>query len=107
MDQPLAHARRVLVNRALDGAERRRRRRRELESTGRRPLDRLADPGAVAIGGSARGSFCSACSAQSTAACRGRWRSRASTSSSFERDCDASASPVPRVLPQTPTRVSS
>jgi RNA polymerase sigma-70 factor (sigma-E family) len=48
MDQPLAYARRVLVNLALDDARRRSRRRRELEAGERVPLDARADPGAAA-----------------------------------------------------------
>jgi RNA polymerase sigma-70 factor (sigma-E family) len=48
MDQPVAYARRVLVNLALDDGARRSRRRRELQSTDRAPLDGRADAGAAA-----------------------------------------------------------
>jgi RNA polymerase sigma-70 factor (sigma-E family) len=47
MDQPIAYARRILVNFAIDGSKRRSHRRRELDSAACVPLDARPDEGAT------------------------------------------------------------
>jgi RNA polymerase sigma-70 factor (sigma-E family) len=51
MDQPVAYARRILVNLAIDDARRRSRRRRELEPPDGAPLDAHADEAAAGVFG--------------------------------------------------------